>query len=384
MIRELKIGLFLGAGASVAFGKPTTQQLRSQLVEKYKYDDAAGTTPEQYFLFSIISFPKFEDIEHVLQCIKEVDDFFLNSQYGGKYLLEREYKLAFQDPRRPWEFKEFTNRTKAIRKMMEDDVFENYSWNHSADLALGQICEHLLNAVRKYSKEVNIFSTNYDRAIEEYCSNQERRCRCIDGFKYDEYSGRRRWTGSFSYPTEGGITNVYLYKLHGSLNWKMHKIYGIEATSEERRSSDSNYTENLLVYPTVSPKDGQEIEPYKTIRDGFKKFMESADACIVIGFSFRDEHINTIFKDFLKRGKSIIAISPSADKNVYENLLKRTVPDPEGTVPHKKDESIVCLFRENRKVITINQPLTLENADKVTGLASAAIDVLSTGETSTK
>jgi hypothetical protein len=107
--------------------------------------------------------------------------------------------------------------------------------------------------------------------------------------------------GSYSYPkVDNKITNVYLYKLHGSLNWKRHKIYDIEATSEERRSYDSNYVENLLVYPTLSPKDGAEVEPYKTIREEFRKYMEGADLCIVIGFSFRDMHINTIFSDFLK------------------------------------------------------------------------------------
>jgi hypothetical protein len=110
--------------------------------------------------------------------------------------------------------------------------------------------------------------------------------------------------------------------------------------------------------------------------------MESADVCIVIGFSFRDEHINTIFNDFLKRGKSIVVISPSADKNVYANLLKRPIPDPEGRVPHKKDNNIECLFREDRKVITINQALVLENAQKITSLTAATLTVLSSGDTS--
>jgi len=45
------------------------------------------------------------------------------------------------------------------------------------------------------------------------------------------------------------------------------KQHGIEATKEEGKSQDLNYVENLLVYPTVSPKSGEEIEPYKTIRE---------------------------------------------------------------------------------------------------------------------
>jgi hypothetical protein len=169
------------------------------------------------------------------------------------------------------------------------------------------------------------------------------------------------------------VTNIYLYKLHGSLNWKKHKVYGVEATSEERRSNDPNYSENLLVYPTVSPKDGEFMEPYKTIRATFKKFMETNDICIVIGFSFRDEHINEIFSSFLNRGKSVIIISPSADKNVYSSLLKKDVPDPEDQMPCETDANIVCLFRENNKILTINQPITVENLSKITSIVAAAI-----------
>lgn len=231
--------------------------------------------------------------------------------------------------------------------------------------------------MRKYSKEIHTFTTNYDRAIEEYCSNEKRKCRCIDGFKFDEYSRRRLWSGSYNYPAEEGITNVYLYKLHGSLNWKKHKVYGIEATSEERRSYDPNYIENLLVYPTVSPKNGEAMEPYKTIRAAFMEFMESADICLVIGFSFRDEHINKILTSFLNRGKSIIVFSPSADKNVYANLLKRDIPDPEERITYNGDENIACVIRENNKVATINQPLTVDNLRNITLLITSIIDKLS-------
>jgi hypothetical protein len=66
---------------------------------------------------------------------------------------------------------------------------------------------------------------------------------------------------------------VCLYKLHGCLNWKKHRKHGIEATAEERRFDDASYEEDLLIYPTLSPKEGEEIEPYKAIREEFRKFM---------------------------------------------------------------------------------------------------------------
>jgi hypothetical protein len=132
------------------------------------------------------------------------------------------------------------------------------------------------------------------------------------------------------------------------------------------------------VYPTLSPKDGTEIEPYKTIREEFKRFMETADACIIIGFSFRDSHLNMIFSDFLKRGKRIIAVSPSADENIYTNLLERKdISEPE-VLEAKTSQEMVYLLRENRTVVTINQPLKPNNIADVSILITAAIRSLFT------
>jgi hypothetical protein len=375
-LKEVKIGLFLGAGASVPYGKPTTQVLKNELMKKYTNLASESNNSDYYYIQSIIGFPEFKDIEHVLQCIKEVDDFFTLSRYGAYYLLN--HNLQFQFPGRPWGLQTLTDRTKDIRRMLEDDVFENYAWDYSVDPELDTIFDSLFSLIKSKSNEIQVFTTNYDRAVEEYCSKREKNCRCIDGFQSDEYSNRRIWGRGYSRPAAEGKMNVYLYKLHGSLNWKRHKSYGIEATGEERRSSDSNYVENLLVYPTLSPKDGTEIEPYKTIREEFKRFMETADACIIIGFSFRDSHLNMIFSDFLKRGKRIIAVSPSADENIYTNLLERKdISEPE-VLEAKTSQEMVYLLRENRTVVTINQPLKPNNIADVSILITAAIRSLFT------
>jgi hypothetical protein len=259
MSDEIAVGLFLGAGASVPLDVPETRQLKNRLIKKYAYTDVGKSGPEQFYIDSILNFDQFEDIEHVLQCIKEIDDFFGSSKYGSNYMLNSPHRWASRHPNRPWELNDFAKYMKGMRKMLEDDVFENYAWNHSKDTLLGILYDQLFGALKKHSKELYVFTTNYDRAIEEYCSKQERKCRCIDGFNYDQYSKRRRWDGKYSYPVEEGITNVYLCKLHGSLTWKRHKVYGIVETGEERRSADANYSENLLVYPTHPQRTGRKL-----------------------------------------------------------------------------------------------------------------------------
>jgi hypothetical protein len=97
-------------------------------------------------------------------------------------------------------------------------------------------------------------------------------------------------------------------------------------TTEEGKSSDPNIKDNLLIYPTLSPKSDSG-EPFSTILKEFKtKMMDDVDVCIVIGFSFRDGYINEVFKDFANkdtRGKTrkIIVISPSAGQNFFKNIV---------------------------------------------------------------
>jgi hypothetical protein len=77
--------------------------------------------------------------------------------------------------------------------------------------------------IKKHCNELNIFTTNYDLAIEEYCSNNS--IYCIDGFKVDDFKHRFLWKAenydNITYDKDSS-QRIYLYKLHGSLNWKRH------------------------------------------------------------------------------------------------------------------------------------------------------------------
>ncbi|MDQ3884931.1 MAG: SIR2 family protein [Thermoproteota archaeon] len=367
--KQPKIGLFLGAGASVPFGKPTTKELRAELIDEYskrpKTNDPEGWLNR--LLYSILSFDKFEDIEHVLQSLKEIDDFFLKSQqYGGRYLQSIIHEYS-PDIYVKYQFSEYLKLTEPQRKRIEEHIFHKYRWERAYDEALGQVYEPLFGEIKKYSKDViHVFTTNYDRAIEMYCSKPDRKCRRIDGFRVDEYTKTSIWDGNFDYPLVDGITNVCLYKLHGSLNWKKHESGRIEATIEETPISDPNYVEDMLIYPTLSPKGGQEFEPYKTIREKFKKFMDKVGICIVIGFSFRDEHINSIFSDFLKFGKrTLIVVSRSAGKNIEGNLLGKAELARAKKTSRNDDKKIKIYDLDGSKILAINYRITARDAEKI-------------------
>src|SRR5215216_3817710 len=229
MSKELRIALFLGAGASMPFDKPTTKKLKDELLEEYKkleveirkeyagksYNPRAEELWDSILLQSILRFKEsedieqvesedieymeFQDIEHVLQALKETYDFFINGQYGGKYvqsLIKGKYADKYSpDSVQDWSFSEYVKAIPRLRNRLENKVFDKYRWDSKNPYTkeLGQIYNPLFGEIKKYSKDIHVFTTNYDRAIEVYCSKPERKCRCIYGFRYDEYSERRLW-----------------------------------------------------------------------------------------------------------------------------------------------------------------------------------------------
>lgn len=316
----MNIGLFLGAGASVPFGMPTTASLLSKL-EKFSYGDIDAEV-----LQSFLHYRKYPDIEYVLQALRDIKSF--ERSRGGNYFFENLQHGIFSYSKKTLSSDEFINKIVHAESTLEQLIYENYRWKYANKDQLAQIYDELVGFLRKQSEHIQIFTTNYDRAVEEYCIYRDKYA-CIDGFeRKPSHSEISRWTGNFEVPNESrNLDYVQLYKLHGSLTWKEHVEYGIVKTNEEAISPDSNFKQNIVIMPTLSPKKQEEIEPFRTIIAQFVNFMENVDGCIVIGFSFRDQRINDIFKSFVKKGKTLVTISPNSMGNVCSNLFGIEVPE---------------------------------------------------------
>lgn len=319
----MTIALFLGAGASVPFLKPTTEEFKRKFARD-SYDPSKKTTTIKD---AILNHHEYPDIEHVLQVLREIREF-QNSE-GGKFITWVGKGLLFHYANsQSIKFDELIIREiTPLENEIKKAVFDYYRWDSSVNITLRKIYDSIFNMITKYQKDIHVFTTNYDIAIEEYCgiTNEHK---CIDGFVYNNRKRRHLWAdGVMTPPDHDRGRDVYLYKLHGSLNWKYHSDHGLERTSEESPVNDPSYTNNLLVYPTMNPKDGYEKDPYKTIRQHFVKQMKTSEVCIVIGFSFRDIRINEIVLDFIKSKKPLIVISPNATKDVCSNLLEIDIPE---------------------------------------------------------
>ena len=320
----LKIALFLGAGASVSFGKPTTSQLKDTLLKKY-----TSQSFHNFILRSFLKVPEYTDIEYVLQSITELVESTekIENKYFSMLSKERNsynHTMMIHNGT-SYTYDDFINEVRDVYVTLKKEVFTNYSWKHTnlEDSSLDAIYDFLFTIFGDTSDGVDIFTTNYDQAVEVYCARKQNLI-CIDGFQHDRGTSKTIWAGGDYgyYGKNESATNVRLYKLHGSLNWKEHTIHKFIKTDEETISDDPKIKENLVIYPTLSPKNGKNNEPYKTILSAFDQYMQKADVCVVIGFSFRDEHIKEIFERCYDKQKKIIVISPSAIKDFKINVLK--------------------------------------------------------------
>ena len=100
---------------------------------------------------------------------------------------------------------------------------------------------------------------------------------------------------------------VYLYKIHGSINWREStplpgNYFGIE----EFPSSDLTSDNACLIYPTPTKQDKSLGAPYVDLfREFQNKLLEPHSVLFIIGYGFNDGHVNDIIYRALATNSTI-------------------------------------------------------------------------------
>jgi hypothetical protein len=132
---------------------------------------------------------------------------------------------------------------------------------------------------------LKIFSLNYDLCVEQNLRDQ----RFEQGFdEYNNWSFRR-----YDYGDSNKDVSFYLYKLHGSINWKKTKEERLIKTEGDIRTDD------LAIIFGISNKL-QSYDPYLFYFYEFREHCLKANLIISSGYGFMDAHINDVIKQGLK------------------------------------------------------------------------------------
>ena len=155
--------------------------------------------------------------------------------------------------------------------------------------------------------EFQVFTTNYDTVMEEYCIEAE--LNLVNGFKPHHHLSRvwaNEWTTH--------VTNsLHITKLHGSMNWyKDASGEIVEIGSADQRNTD----DDVIIAPTEGAKD-YNIEPFFDLLNHFEAEIKKVDVLLVIGFSYRDTEIAEIIMDRVEEGMALISVSPNALEDIY-------------------------------------------------------------------
>lgn len=194
-----------------------------------------------------------------------------------------------------------------ISSLIEDIEKELPKWVTQGDY----IKASYYRGFEKFQKELNhvirIFSLNYDLCLEENVTKG-----LETGFASNE-----PWDGNrFSKMDSEEETPIYLYKLHGSIDWE-------RKNNELRRSRQQGIKPDIIFGTDVKL---QAIDPYLFYLYEFRKYAISSEIIVVIGYSFNDGHINDLIGQAMEMDvkKKVISVAPcSNQQDEHMRILSR-------------------------------------------------------------
>ncbi len=343
-IHEADTILFVGAGASVPFGYQTTDQFITEVKnmplqpsEREIFDFYAGTPNIT-----------IEDIIRALDLrIKESKNPLLRQEalsplrtiqvpFSSVEDTELKSKLESESTKLAGKLEERLDVYKNLKDMIISQLYIAYGDRPELEKAW-EVYEGYIHILREQNGDtIPIFTTNYDKTIESLeniiHSNINQ---VVRGFKGQRKGIPRNpiWSAEEVFDRDPKGDGLLLFKLHGSLNWRMDHHHQIREAEEGLFELRGFWKENVLVPPgTVDFLYG---EPYQSLRTYLEGYLQQAQRCVVIGYRFDDPTIRDIFVRSLERGLRLIMLNPEAETikadkfSQFENItcIPKTIED---------------------------------------------------------
>lgn len=169
---------------------------------------------------------------------------------------------------------------------------------------------------------VTIATLNYDNCIEKTCSSLDIQVDIgLDSWNRD---------GIFTFD----VGDVHLLKLHGSINWRTSQENGphglVKESVWESPIDDDGFSGYRPVIVFGQREKLRAGGPFLDLLTAFKQRLADSRSLVVIGYSFRDAHINDCIARWLCMGeRNLTIVSPT----VPEGELARQLLSPRGPSP---------------------------------------------------
>jgi hypothetical protein len=294
-----EIIFFLGAGSSIPAGIKGVVDL----LEDFR--DYIRKEPEEYVIAEELIII-LNDWKNTIRTERNIDLELLLE------LVEKIYSLKFDTI-----YYALNNKNLKI----SDDVFQKVKLNDKIKIFIRHVCINELKTIDylkpmlKFSvnQNLDVFTTNYDLCIETLCSKNN--IKYVDGFDGETWSPLSVFSDKKN--------SISLYKLHGSINWaRNEKGRYIKINTRSNSISDPITGEvftPLIVYP------GKKLtyhEPFFDLLQILRTKLRETKYCIVIGYSFKDEHLSRLFKYASEENRDMVLflVGPNA-YDIYYNEI---------------------------------------------------------------
>jgi hypothetical protein len=154
---------------------------------------------------------------------------------------------------------------------------------------------------RAYSYPLRVFTLNYDLCLEHNCGTDLVIERGFD-------KTQRRWDWRRFELNENDPKNIFLYKLHGSIDWVMKEDQPITYVDN---NASYGPDELALIFGTTYKL--QAIDPYLFFAYEFRKWTLESRLIVTIGYGYGDQHINAIIGQ---------ALNTAADRRLLASAYK--------------------------------------------------------------
>lgn len=167
---------------------------------------------------------------------------------------------------------------------------------------------------------LHVFSLNYDLCVERL-SSIRRRFRVETGFA--DYGPDNPWDFERFADLESSNDpppQIFLYKLHGSINWKRDRATKNLFAVEQIESVDEDEME--VIFGRDFKLDA--ADPYLFFAYEFRNFTLSARLVVAIGYGFGDLHINKMLSQSLRSDseRRLLVVQDCIEQDISEKKLE--------------------------------------------------------------
>ena len=305
-----KIVVLLGAGASYKAGIPTSPIMINKLEDLLTAENTSNSNWSEYkdlynFVKSAIHFAdgisgKFNssvnyNIERLVNTLSELNRKVEHPLYPfiGNWNIKL-MELGGDD----------FSRLHKLQQMILSEL--QRKWVLLRDYSQSGYYQGLFEFARDYQYPLRVFTLNYDLCVEK-----NRRTFSLErGFREG-----RVWDWKNFDEAEGEEPNIFLYKMHGSIDWLRNENKNLTFSDEPANISPE---ELEIIFGTDYKL--QYTDPFLFFAYEFRRWTLEAKSIIAIGYGFGDEHINGILGQALANEsdaneRKLIAVSPFSDED---------------------------------------------------------------------